>query len=61
MPMKTYTIINTDIMLNGKVFPEGSKIGLSEDDVKSLSEFLIESKDASTVIHNSSQKQKRSK
>ncbi len=59
--MKTYIIKKTDIMLNGKLIPEGSTIELSDDDAKSLSEYLIESKDASLVTNNSSQKHKRSK
>ena len=40
MPMKTYTIKNTDIMHKGKIFPEGSTIDLEEKEAESLSDFL---------------------
>jgi hypothetical protein len=44
--MKTYTIKNSDIMHNGKIFPEGSTISLDEKDAKSLSNYLTEIKEA---------------
>jgi len=59
--MKTYTIKNTDIMHNGKLFPEGSTINLDEKDAESLSNYLTEIKEVSK--NNSDQKtnNKRSK
>jgi len=39
--MKTYTIKNSDIMHNGKLFPEGSTINLDDKDAQSLSNFLV--------------------
>ena len=59
--MKTYTIKNTDIMLNGKIIPEGSTVNLDEKDAQLLSEYLEDVKDTSVITNNSSQKQKRSK
>ena len=59
--MKTYTIKNTDIMLNGKIIPEGSTVNLDDKDAQLLSEYLEEVKDTSVITNNSSQKQKRSK
>lgn len=38
--MKSYTIKNTDIMHNGKIFPEGSAIDLEDKDAESLSDYL---------------------
>jgi hypothetical protein len=38
--MKTYTIKNTDIMHNGKIFPEGSTIELEDKEAESLTIFL---------------------
>ena len=38
--MKTYTIKNSDIMHNGKIFPEGSTISLEDKEAESLSNFL---------------------
>lgn len=46
--MKTYKIINTDILFKGKLFPENSTINLDDKDAQSLSSFLKEIKDAST-------------
>ncbi|MBE0550819.1 MAG: hypothetical protein IH619_00370 [Ignavibacterium sp.] len=59
--MKTYTIINSDIMHNGKLFPEGSTINLDDKDAQSLSDYLTEIKEVSK--NNSDQKtnNKRSK
>ena len=59
--MKTYAIKNTDIMLNGKIIPEGSTVNLDDKDAQLLSEYLEEVKDTSVITNNSSQKQKRSK
>ena len=39
--MKTYTIKNSDIMHNGKLFPEGSTINLDDKDAESLSNYLV--------------------
>ncbi len=39
--MKQYTIKNTDIMHNGKIFPEGSTIDLEDKDAESLSDYLV--------------------
>ena len=39
--MKQYLIKNTDIMLNGKVIPEGSTIELDENEAISLSDYLV--------------------
>ncbi|MBE0550821.1 MAG: hypothetical protein IH619_00380 [Ignavibacterium sp.] len=59
--MKTYIIKNSDIMLNGKLFPEGSTINLEDKDAQSLSDYLTEIKEVSK--NNSDQKtnNKRSK
>ena len=59
--MKTYLIKNTDIMHNGKLFPEGSTINLEDKDAQSLSNYLTEIKEVSR--NNSDQKtnSKRSK
>ena len=59
--MKQYLIKNTDIMLNGKIIPEGSTVNLDDKDAQLLSEYLVEVKDTSVITKNSSQKQKRSK
>ncbi|MCC7513790.1 MAG: hypothetical protein IT212_03750 [Bacteroidia bacterium] len=59
--MKQYLIKNTDIMLNGKIIPEGSTVNLDDKDAQLLSEYLVEVKDTSVITNNSSQKQKRSK
>ncbi len=45
--MKTYLIINSDIMHNGKIFPEGSTINLEDKEAESLSDYLIEIKEVS--------------
>jgi len=47
--MKQYTIKNTDLMLNGKLFPEGSTINLDDKDAQSLSNYLEEIKDNVTL------------
>lgn len=39
--MKTYKIINSDIMLKGKLFPEGTTINLDDKDAQSLASFLV--------------------
>lgn len=66
--MKTYTIINTDIMHKGKVFSEGSTIELDEKDAVILSAYLTEAKvslqiadHSSLITNNSLQKNKRKK
>ena len=46
--MRTYKIINTDIQLKGKLFPEGSTINLDDKDAQSLSKYLEEINVAST-------------
>ncbi len=50
--MKTYTIKNSDIMHNGKIFPEGSTIDLEDKEAESLSDFLEEVKDSSIKNSN---------
>jgi len=59
--MKQYLIKNSDIMHNGKLFPEGSTINLDDKDAQSLSNYLAEIKEVSK--NNSDQKtnNKRSK
>lgn len=59
--MKSYLIKNSDIMHNGKLFPEGSTINLDDKDAQSLSAYLTEIKEVSK--NNSDQKtnNKRSK
>ena len=47
--MKSYTIKNTDIMHNGKIFPEGSTIDLDDKDAQSLSNYLEEIKENVTL------------
>lgn len=47
--MKTYLIKNTDIQLNGKLFPEGTTIDLEDKYAKSLSAYLEEIKDNVTL------------
>lgn len=60
--MKQYLIKNSDIMHNGKIFPEGSTINLDDKDAKSLSSFLEEIKDASvSSTTNISKNNKRNK
>jgi len=59
--MKQYKIINTDIQLNGKLFPEGSTINLDDKDAESLSNYLEEvnnsliSTDHSSLTNNKEQ------
>lgn len=59
--MKQYLIKNSDIMHNGKLFPEGSTINLDDKDAQSLTDYLTEIKEVSK--NNSDQKtnNKRSK
>lgn len=59
--MKQYLIKNSDIMHNGKLFPEGSTINLDDKEAESLSDYLTEIKEVSK--NNSDQKTniKRSK
>jgi len=59
--MKQYLIKNSDIMHNGKLFPEGSTINLDDKEAESLSGYLTEIKEVSK--NNSDQKTniKRSK
>jgi len=38
--MKTYLIKNSDILHNGKIFPEGSTIELEDKEAESLTNFL---------------------
>ena len=59
--MKTYLIKNTDIMFNGKLFPEGSIIKLDDKDAQSLSNYLTEIKDVSKVNSDQKANTKRSK
>lgn len=39
--MKTYKIINSDILFKGKLFPENGTINLDDKDAGSLSAYLI--------------------
>lgn len=67
--MKTYTIKNTDIMHNGKLFPEGSPIDLEENEAETLSDFLEEIKkdvtlsgvEGSSLTNNKEQSTKNNK
>jgi len=59
--MKTYTIKNSDIMHNGKLFPEGSTISLEEKDAQSLSNYLTEIKEVSKNNVDQKTNNKRSK
>ncbi len=64
--MKTYTIKNSDIMHNGKLFPEGSTINLDDKDAESLSNYLVtlsassraETRDEVSSINNKEQNTK---
>ena len=40
--MKKYIIKDTDLMINGSIVPEGSKIDLNDEDAKLLSPYLIQ-------------------
>ncbi len=52
--MKNYKIKNTDIQLNGKLFPEGSTINLDDKDAESLSNYLEEVNNSSiSTVHSS--------
>ncbi len=59
--MKQYLIKNSDIMHNGKLFPEGSTINLDDKDAESLSDYLTEIKDVSKNISDQKTNNKRSK
>lgn len=73
--MKTYKIINTDIMHKGKLFPEGSTINLDDKDAEILSAYLVTvgnnanydasapevPASSSTVNNNSNKNKKRNK
>ncbi|MBK7380292.1 MAG: hypothetical protein IPJ03_15115 [Ignavibacteriales bacterium] len=39
--MNTYTITKTDLFFKGKVYAEGSKIQLSDEDIQGLDDYLI--------------------
>lgn len=41
--MKQYLIKNSDILHNGKIFPEGTTIELEDKDAQSLSSYLVQS------------------
>ena len=59
--MKSYTIQNSDIMHNGKIFPEGSTINLEDKEAESLSDYLIEIKEVSKNNVDQKTNNKRSK
>lgn len=59
--MKKYIIKNSDIMHNGKLFPEGSTINLDDNDAKSLSNYLTEIKEVSKYNSDQKTNNKRSK
>ena len=59
--MKTYTIKNSDIMHNRKIFPEGSTINLEDKEAESLSDYLIEIKEVSKNNVDQKTNNKRSK
>jgi len=59
--MKSYTIKNSDIMHNGKIFPEGSTISLEEKDAQSLSNYLTEIKEVPKNNLDQKTNNKRSK
>jgi hypothetical protein len=52
MQMKSYIIKNTDLLLNGKLIPEGSTINLDDKDAVSLEDYLIESKPEPLVLNS---------
>ena len=39
--MKTYTITKTDLFFKGKVYAEGTKIELADEDIQGLDDYLI--------------------
>lgn len=39
--MNTYTITKTDLFFKGKVYAEGTKIELSDEDIQGLDDYLI--------------------
>ena len=39
--MKTYTITKTDLFYKGKLYPEGTKIELADEDIQGLDDYLI--------------------
>lgn len=49
--MKTYKIINSDILFKGKLFPENSTINLDDKDASSLSAFLVTLDNSSPGCH----------
>lgn len=59
--MKQYLIKNSDIMLNGKLFPEGSSINLEVKDFEGLKDYLEEIKISSPVTDNSLPKESKNK
>ena len=52
--MKQFIIKLSDIMHNGKIFPEGSTIELDEQEALQLSNYLDEVKDSSLITDHSS-------
>lgn len=38
--MKKYKLIKTDLMLDGKLIPEGSEVTLSEKDAEQLADYI---------------------
>lgn len=60
--MKKYKLINTDLMLDGKLIPEGSEVTLSDKDAEQLSEYLSPlSLDKDTQAQKENSNKKRSK
>lgn len=60
--MKKYKLKKTDLMLEGKLIPEGSEVTLSDKDAEQLSEYLSAlSSDTETNVQKEFSNKKRSK
>jgi hypothetical protein len=58
--MKTYIIKDTDLMINGSLVPEGTKIELNDEDAKLLSPYLT-LQGESVIEHGESDNQPETK
>lgn len=57
-----YKIINTDLLLNGKLIPEGSEIELSKEEVIGIESYLqplVEDKSTTTINKKSNIKKEK--
>jgi len=60
----TYTVINSDLKVKGKIYPEGSKISstlLTKEDTEQLSSLLKPMKEPDTQKSANSKKQSNNK